>query len=134
MATIRQEFEVPAPAEAVWAALRDFGRVDQLAAGFVTASVLEEEGAVRRITFFNGMEVRERLVSLEDEARRIVYTAEGGRASHHNASAQVIALGPQRCRFVWITDLLPDAIAPAIAQMMERGAQAMQASLTPPAR
>ena len=134
MATIRKEFDVPAPAPDVWRALRDFGAVDRLAAGFVTACTLEEDGAVRRITFFNGMEVRERLVSLEEEARRIVYTAEGGRASHHNASAQVIALGPQRCRFVWITDLLPDAIAPAIGQMMERGAQAMQASLTPPAR
>ena len=134
MATIRKEFEVPAAAEAVWQALRDFGAVDRLAAGFVTACALEEAGAVRRITFFNGMEVRERLVTLEEEARRIVYTAEGGRASHHNASVQVIALGPQHCRFVWITDLLPDALAPAIAQMMERGAQAMQVSLTPPPR
>src|SRR4051812_38230632 len=107
MATIRQEFEVPAAAGTVWQALRDFGAVDRLAAGFVTACSLEEEGAVRRITLFNGMEVRERLVAVDDEACRIVYTAQGGRASHHNASAQVIAIGPQRCRFIWITDLLP---------------------------
>ena len=132
MATIQQEFEVPAAAEEVWAALRDFGAVhEKLATGFVTACVLEEEGAVRRITFANGVQARERLVTLDDAARRIVYSSAGERLSHHNASAQVLPLGPGRCRFVWITDLLPDAAAPVIGQMMEAGARAMQARLTP---
>jgi carbon monoxide dehydrogenase subunit G len=132
MASIQKEFEVPASADEVWAALRDFGALhEKLATGFVTACSLEEEGAVRLITFANGMQVRERLVTVDDAARRIVYTASGGRATHHNASAQVFALGPQRCRFVWITDLLPDAMAPAIEQMMASAAMAMQARLTP---
>jgi carbon monoxide dehydrogenase subunit G len=132
MATIQKEFEVPAPAEAVWAALRDFGAVhEKLATGFVTGCVLEEEGAVRVLTFANGMQARERLVTVDDAARRIVYSASGGRASHHNAAAQVVPLASERCRFVWTTDLLPDALAPAIAQMMEAGARAMLARLTP---
>lgn len=132
MATIRQEFEVPASADAVWAALREFGAVhDKLATGFVTGCTLEEGGAVRLVTFANGMQARERLVTLDEAQRRIVYTASGGRASHHNAAAQVLPLAADRCRFVWVTDLLPDAIAPAIEQMMAAGAQAMQARLTP---
>jgi hypothetical protein len=114
--------------------LRDFGALERLAPGFVTACTLEEQGQVRLVTFFNGMQVRERLVALDEGRRRIAYASVGGRASHHNASAQVLALGPDRCRFVWTTDLLPDAMAPAIAQMMERGAQAMRQALTPPAR
>jgi carbon monoxide dehydrogenase subunit G len=134
MASIVQEFEVPAPAERVWAMLRDFGGIDRLAAGFVTACTLEEEGQVRLLTFFNGMQVRERLVASDDARMRIAYSASGGRATHHNASAQVIPEGPDRCRFVWTTDLLPDAVAPAIAQMMERGVQAMRSVLTAPAR
>jgi carbon monoxide dehydrogenase subunit G len=134
MASIVQEFEVAAPAERVWAVLREFGAVDRLAAGFVTACTLEEEGQVRLVTFFNGMQVRERLVARDDARMRLAYSAFGGRATHHNASAQVVAEGSDRCRFVWTTDLLPDAVAPAIAQMMERGAQAMRAALTPPAR
>jgi carbon monoxide dehydrogenase subunit G len=134
MATIQKEFELPVSAEKAWAVLRDFGAVDRLAAGFVTACALEEDGAVRRVTFFNGMEARERLVTLDDAARRIVYSASGGRATHHNASAQVVAIGGERCRFVWTTDLLPDALAPAIGQMMEQGAQAIRSALTPPAR
>jgi carbon monoxide dehydrogenase subunit G len=134
MATIQKEFEVPAAADAVWAVLRDFAGVERLARGFVTGCALEEEGAVRLVTFFNGMQARERLVTVDDAARRIVYTAFGGRTSHHNACAQVLPLAGERCRFVWTTDLLPDAIAPAMEQMMERGAQAMRSALTPPAR
>jgi len=132
MATIRKQFEVPASADEVWAALRDFGAVhDKLATGFVAACALEEDGAVRLVTFANGMQVRERLVTLDEAERRLVYSASGGRATHHNAAAQVVPLGPRSCRFVWTTDLLPDAIAPAIEQMMEAGAQAMRARLTP---
>lgn len=131
MATIREEFEVPASADAAWAVLRDFGGVTRLAAGFVTACTLEEEGAVRLVTFANGMQARERLVTLEEDARRIVYTVVGGRASHHNASAQVVPVASDRCRFIWITDLLPDALAPAIGPMMQQGAQAMRSALTP---
>ena len=134
MASIRKEFEVPLSADAAWQALRDFAAVDRLAAGFVTRSEAEEGGAVRRVTFFNGMQVRERLVTVDDDRRRIVYTAEGGRATHHNASAQVEPIDARRCRFVWITDLLPDALAPAIEQMMEQGSRAMRSALTPPAR
>lgn len=134
MASIVQEFEVPAPASRVWALLRDFGGVDRLAVGFVTACALEEEGRVRLVTFFNGMQVRERLVASDDARMRIAYSAFGGPTTHHNASAQVIAEGSDRCRFVWTTDLLPDAVAPAIAQMMERGAQAMRSALSAPVR
>jgi carbon monoxide dehydrogenase subunit G len=130
MASIRKEFVVRSTPAQVWAALRDFGEVHRkLAAGFVTACTLEEEGAVRLVTFGNGMQVRERLVALDDAQRRIVYTAQGGRATHHNASAQAIDAGDGTTRVAWITDLLPDAIAPAIEGMMDAGAKAMRATL-----
>ena len=130
MASIHKEFIVRAAPSAVWDALRDFPNVHRrLAAGFVTDSRPEEDGAVRHITFANGMQVRERLVALDEARRRVVYTAQGGRASHHNASAQVLDAGDGTTRFVWITDLLPDAMAPAIEQMMDAGAKAMAACL-----
>lgn len=134
MATIRKEFEVPAPAEAVWEVLRDFGGLTRLAPGFVSACSVEEGGAVRLVTFANGMQARERLVTLDAAAKRLVYTVEGGRPTHYNAVARVQALSPGRCRFEWTVDLLPDALAAPIGQMMELGAQAMRSALTPPAR
>jgi len=129
MATIRKEFVVDAPAAHVWAMLRDFGAVHQcLVPGFLTACELEEAGAVRHITFFNGLQARERLVALDDANRRIVYTAEGGAARHHNASAQVLDEG-EGSRFVWITDVLPDTLAPMIESMMGAGAKVMRETL-----
>jgi carbon monoxide dehydrogenase subunit G len=130
MASIRKEFVVRSTPAQVWAALRDFGAVDRkLAAGFVTACALEEDGAVRLVTFANGRQVRERLVAVDDAQRRIVYTAQGGRATHHNASAQVIDAAGGTTRFVWITDLLPDTVAPAVEGMMDAGVKAMRATL-----
>ena len=134
MASIRKEFEVPASAEAVWAVLRDFGGLTRLAPGFVVACSLEEEGAVRAVTFGNGMQVRERLVALDDAARRLAYTVEGGRTSHYHGVVQVEALGAARCRFVWTVDLLPDTLATPIGQMMDQGSEAMRSVLTPAAR
>lgn len=134
MATIEKEFEVPAPAASVWDVVRDFGAADRLARGFVTACTPEEDGAMRLVTFANGIQARERLVTRDDAARRLVYTVVDGRPTHYNGVVRVSELGPQRCRFAWTVDLLPDALAPAMAQMMEHGARAMQAALTPAAR
>jgi len=131
MATLHRMFEVPAAAEAAWTVLRDFGGLLRLAPGFVAGCTLEEDGAVRLVRFANGMEVRERLVSVEEDALRLVYTAFGGRTTHYNAAAQLVPLGPRQCRFEWTVDLLPDALAPAIGQMMDRGAEAMRVALTP---
>ena len=135
MASIRKEFLVRAEPGFVWAALSDFGAVHvKLAPGFVTDCALEEDGTVRVVTFRNGAIVRERLVGRDDTARRLAYTVEGGRASYHGASAQVVAEGEGASRFVWITDVLPDSLGPAIDGMMDAGAAAMQSHLENAAR
>ena len=51
------------------------------------------------------------------------------RMTHHNASAEIVPDGAGRCRFVWITDVLPDALAPYIEAQMTEGAKAMKARL-----
>jgi carbon monoxide dehydrogenase subunit G len=120
MASIRREIHVEAPPDKVWDAVRDVGAIHQrLAPGSVT-DVRLEPGA-RVVTFGNGLVVRERIVDLDDEARRLVWSVVGSRMTHHNASAQVFADGRECCRFVWIADLLPDEVAPAIAEMIDQG-------------
>ena len=95
--------------------------------GFVTACALED--GARVVTFFNGMVARELLVGLDESAMRIAYASVGGRATHHNASAQVFPAGEGRARLVWITDVLPDALAEPISQMMDRGGATMKRTL-----
>jgi carbon monoxide dehydrogenase subunit G len=120
MASIRREIQIEARPENVWAALRDVGAIHQrLAPGFVT-DVRLEDGA-RVVTFGNGMVVRELIVDVDDEARRVAWAVVGSPMTHHNASAQVFDDGREQSRFVWIADLLPHEIAPTIAKMIDEG-------------
>jgi carbon monoxide dehydrogenase subunit G len=128
MATVRREFEVAAPPAEVWEAFRDIGSVHtRLAPGFVVDTVLD--GNDRKVTFANGVIVVERIVSLDDEQRRLAYAIVGGSAQHHHASFEVRAAssGSVVC---WTTDLLPDAVADRFATMMDAGIPVMQKSLS----
>lgn len=127
MASIHRDTVIAAPAAALWDAMRDVGALHtRLVPGFVTHCDMAGDTA-RQVRFANGAEVREVIVTVDDDARRIVWSAAGGRLTHHNASAQVLDEGDAGCRVVWIADLLPDAMAPAIATMIESGLAAMKA-------
>jgi len=128
MASIRKEIAVDASPEAVWAALRDVGALHtRLVPGFVIDTRLEP--GARVVTFGNGQVVRELIVDLDDEARRLVWAVDHAPFQHYNASAQVFGEAPDRCRFVWIADLLPDALAGHVSTMMEQGLQTIRATL-----
>lgn len=130
MASIRREIRIAASPETVWNAVRDIGQVHKLAPGFVTDCRLD--GDSRIVTFGNGLTVRERIVDLDESARRLAWSAVSERLTHHNASLQVFADGDGYCRIVWIADLLPNEIAPAIAGMIDQGMAAMKRTLEHP--
>jgi carbon monoxide dehydrogenase subunit G len=123
MATVTKEFLIAASPDKVWDAVRDFHAVHtRVAPGFLTGATAD--GDDRILTFFNGFVARERLVGLDDATRRIGYTIVEGRYTYHHASFQVF---PHEAgsRVVWITDLLPDALADISSMMMEQGSAAM---------
>jgi carbon monoxide dehydrogenase subunit G len=131
MASIRQEIQVAAPAEKIWDAVRDVGEIHRrLVPGFVTDCKLD--GDARIVTFGNGVVAREFIVDLDDAARRAVWSASGGRLTHHNASLQVFAEDAGHSRLVWIADLLPHEMKPAIAGMIAEGLKAMKRTLENP--
>ncbi|HEY7436747.1 MAG TPA: SRPBCC family protein [Methylomirabilota bacterium] len=129
MASIRREVEVDAPAEKIWAAVRDVGAVhERLAPGFVVDTKMEE--GARVVTFANGVTARELIVDVDDAARRLVWSVVGSpRLTHHNASLQVFADGAGRSRVTWIADLLPDDMAGYIQAMIEQGMAVMKRTL-----
>jgi len=128
MASIRREFVIEARPEEVWDAVRDIGALHtRLVPGFVTGCRLEE--GARIVTFGNGMVVKELIVDLDDTARRLAWSATGGRLTHYNASMQVFAEGKDRTRAVWIADLLPHEAAGPVGAMIEQGCQAMKKAL-----
>ncbi|TMQ26276.1 MAG: SRPBCC family protein [Candidatus Rokuibacteriota bacterium] len=129
MASIRKEIVVTAPVEDVWAAIRDVGAPHKrLAPGFLVDTRLE--GDARVVTFANGLVARERIVDVDDAARRLCWAVVGSpRLTHHNASLQVFAEGGGRSRVVWIADLLPDEIAGDIRGLIEQGMTVMKKTL-----
>jgi carbon monoxide dehydrogenase subunit G len=128
MASIRTEILVDAPPAYCWDVLRDVGALHtRLVPGFVTDTKLEE--GARIVTFGNGMVVRELIVDLDDRARRLVWSASGGRLSHHNASLQVFADGGGQSRVVWIADLLPHELRGYVGGLIDEGMAAMKKTL-----
>jgi len=128
MASIRKELNVNASADHVWAAVRDIGQVHtRLAREFVIDTRLD--GDSRLVTFANGEVVRERIVDIDDRARRLAYAVVDWRTTHHNASFQVTPDGDGRSRLTWVTDLLPDALADLVGGFVEHGCVAIKRTL-----
>ena len=128
MSTNHRELSLNAPADKVWDAVRDFGQVHRrVAPGFLTR--LEMDKGDRVLTFFNGLVARERLVTLDNDAKRLVYTVVEGQASHYNGAVQVLPEGADKCRLVWTIDLLPDDLGAAVGGMMDAAAGPMKKTL-----
>ena len=75
------------------------------------------------------MVLRETIVTVDDNERRLVWSATGGALMHHNASAQVITDASGQTKVVWIADVLPDEAAEPMAAMMEQGMAVMKETL-----
>lgn len=130
MATARTEIIIDANADDVWEVIRDFEKGPlRMAHGHVTGSRIED--GIRVVTFASGSVARERFIAVEDEQRRIVFSIIGGTVvpEHDNASMQVFEDGEGRCRFVWIHDVLPDALAAPLRAAMEQGNVAIKRTL-----
>ena len=125
MASIRKEIVTSAQPDAVWDAIRDVGALHtRLVPGFVVDTRLEP--GARIVTFANGMVIKEPIVTIDDDGRRLVWSAEGGALAHYNASVQVFDNGPGGCRVVWIADVLPHEAAKAVGAMMEKALPIMK--------
>ena len=128
MASVRKEILTRARPDDVWDAIRDVGALHtRLVPGFVVDTRLEP--GARIVTFGNGMVVREPIVTIDEDSRRLVWSAEGGRTTHYNASAQVLAGDDGQTKVVWIADFLPDEIAGEIRAAIDQGAAIMKETL-----
>jgi hypothetical protein len=94
--------------------------------GFVVDTKLE--AGARIVTFGNGMVVREPIIGISDEMRRVVWSAVSERLRHYNGSVEAVESGGET-RVVWTADFLPDEAAAFIDSMMEQGIRAMKETL-----
>src|SRR5271168_3878803 len=101
MATIRSEIKTAAKIGDVWSAVRDVGALHtRLVPGFVVDTKLEP--GARIVTFGNGMIIREPIVDIDDQSRRLAWSSTGTQLTHYNASVQVFADSNGETKVVWI--------------------------------
>jgi Polyketide cyclase / dehydrase and lipid transport len=127
MALITIDTGVAASADHVWDALRDWGALhERLAPGFAVATVVD--GSDRLVTFFNGVTLRERILEVDDDQRRLVWSIVDGPYSQHKGTAEVRATD-DGALFSWTAEVAPDETAARTREMMERGSAAIKAAL-----
>jgi carbon monoxide dehydrogenase subunit G len=117
MGSIYAEARIDRPAEDVWAEVRDVGGVANVLDIVTTSSA---DGDVRSCTMASGNELTEKILSVDDEHRRVGYmVTEGLPVEQHAASMQVFPEGSDACTVRWITDIKPDAMAEQLAPMLQ---------------
>lgn len=129
MASIRKEIVTSAAPHLVWDAIRDIGALHtRLVPGFVVDTRLEQGGRARVVTFGNGMVIKEPIVTVDDDGRRLVWGAEGGPLTHYNGAVQVFVEGAGS-RVVWTADFLPHEATGTVGPMIEQGMAVMKKTL-----
>ena len=81
------------------------------------------------MTFASGAVLREEILGCDEEHRRLAWSIVDGPYEHHNGAAEVLVEDDGRARFVWTSDVRPDALAGATAQAMEQGLAAIKRTL-----
>ena len=128
MASIHREFTVEADPNIVWSAIQDVGAIHQrLAKGFVVDTQLEDD--VRTVTFRNGVVVKERILGVDSQHRRMAYTILSDKLEHHSAAFQVFPQANGRTRIVWTADILPHEMEKYLSEMTDRAIEAMKGTL-----
>jgi len=128
---IAVEDTIESSADVAWAKLADFGGLGAWAPG-VTECKLEGSGvgSVRRITM-GGMEIAERLESLDDAARTLTYSITEGPMPTENYLAKIVvtATGDGSCAISWSASFdapgLSEEQAAGVAQGVQGSYQGM---------
>jgi carbon monoxide dehydrogenase subunit G len=129
MATIRHQIDIAVPAACVWDAARDIAALHtRLVPGFVTATEMLPGTAVptRRVSFASGAVLDEKIVAIDDDRRRLVWSIQG--VEHHNGALEIIEAGCG-ARVVWTADVLPAELAERFSPLMAEALGIMKKTL-----
>ncbi|HEX4083089.1 MAG TPA: SRPBCC family protein [Acidimicrobiales bacterium] len=111
MSADQVEIEIAATPAAVWAVVGDFGAVGEMLPDLESFRL---EGDDRVLGMF-GMEIRERLISRDDDGRALTYSIVGGvPIESHRATVSVAPAGAGS-KVTWAFDVTPDEMARILA-------------------
>ncbi len=137
MAEYSTEAEFELSADALWAAVRDFGDVSWLPGKPKFSSEGEGPGMIRTLHISPIPTVREQLDGIDDEGRAISYRIIEGipmPVKDYRASMQVVDVGEGRSRLIWSSTWEPDGVtqekaAKVVANMYDNVLKSMKSKL-----
>jgi len=118
MATIYGSVTLDLSVDDLWAMIADVGGLSAL------LDVIQESSASgdqRSCTLADGASLRETIVGVDEENRRVAYTITESPfpLEHHAASMQALEARDGKSTFLWITDLKPDGLADSFRQLID---------------
>lgn len=133
MARIEKTIDVDCSASELWQVVGDIGGIATWFPGLVSSSYAH---GIRRCTMEGGGDLVEEISARDDGSRRYEYRMVEAPMTftHHFASMSVSDLGAGRSRMTWTTDILPDAIAGPMEQVIDGGLLALRDRLDDPKR
>lgn len=127
MASIIKTINTRASADTAWGMIGDVGAVPAL------VSLISEcriDGDRRHCIMADGSQLTERVVTIDDAHRRLVYTVtDGPMPLEFHVAAVTVEPASNGATVTWRVDVLPDALAEPFAPMMEMVAQSMAENL-----
>jgi len=124
MAAGAVDVTVGAPPDVVWEKVGDFGGVADFFPGIDSFRL---EGDERVIGMF-GMEIRERLISRDEAARRLTSSVvDGVPIESHSATITVEPAG-EGSKVTWSYDVSPDEMAPVFGDTYKAALAAVESS------
>ncbi len=110
--TVRRERRISRPADDVWAIVGEPGEIHRWFPGIVSCSVdRDDEGPLRTVELASGLQLVERIVTVDPILRRFQYRITGAAFREHLGTVDVLDLGDDTCLVVYGTDAQPDVLA-----------------------
>jgi len=127
MATVQKIIDIEASIDAVWKKIANVGSISDLV-GFISESHLD--GDIRVCKMTDGGVLKERIISVDNELRRVAYciTHSPLDFEFHAASMQVVPNG-KGASLIWTTDIRPDSMAEQIDPIFEDAVPSIKTAL-----
>lgn len=127
MATIYREIDIDAPLETVWNKVSNTAQISDFI-GFVATST--QQGDTRVCKLEGGGELTEKIISVDDELKRVMYsiTSSPLNMEFHSASMQLEEIAGAT-RLKWAVDLLPAEAVNHMAPMLDGACADMKEAL-----
>lgn len=127
MATIYKEAPINVTVDQLWEALSDVGNIHNLLS-YLEGT--EMDGDYRSCSMEGGASMRELIISVDSDRRRLAYSVveEPFGFEHHSASFRAVPDGGKTL-FVWETDVKPDSVVEALEPLIDQSITDIRAAV-----